>query len=42
MNSEKPPASKMKRCWLIVPGRKLLFTPDKRDYVATMKKAASK
>jgi len=40
--AEKPPASKMKRCWLIVPGRKLLFTPDKRDYVATMKKAASK
>ena len=40
--AEKPPPSKLKRCWLIVPGRKLLFTPDKRDYVAHMKKAASK
>ena len=34
-----PKASKVKRCWLIVPGRKLAFTPSKRDYVAKMKKA---
>jgi predicted metal-dependent peptidase len=40
--AEKPPPSKLKRCWLIVPGRKLIFTPDKRDYVAHMKKSKEK
>ncbi len=34
----EPAASKLKRCWLIVPGRELIFKPSKRDYVAKMKK----
>ena len=33
----KPPPSPMKRCYLLVPGTKLLFKPDANDYVATMK-----
>ena len=35
----KPRPSRVKRCWLIIPGRKLAFTPSNRDYVAKMKKA---
>lgn len=35
--ASKPKPSKLKRCWLIVPGRQLLFSPDKRDFVAKMK-----
>ena len=33
----KPKPSKMKRCWLLIPGRKLLFAPDKNDTVCNMK-----
>ena len=35
----KPKPSRVKRCWLVVPGRKLVFTPDRRDFVAKMKKS---
>ena len=34
----KPKSSKLKRCWLLVPGRKLAFNHDRRDFVAKMKK----
>ena len=34
----KPTSSRLKRCWLLVPGTKLLFTEDKQDFVARMKK----
>lgn len=34
----KPKPSKLKRCWLLVPGTKLCFSPDRRDFVAKMKK----
>ena len=37
--ASKPKPSKMKRCWLLVPGTKLVFGPDKRDFVAKMKKS---
>ena len=33
----KPKPSKLKRCWMIVPGRKLLFTADRLDSVCKMK-----
>jgi len=33
----KPPVSKLKRCWMLVPSTRLLFTPDKLDYVSNMK-----
>jgi hypothetical protein len=33
----KPPVSKLKRCWMLVPSTRLLFTPDKLDYVSKMK-----
>ncbi len=33
----KPKPSKLKRCWMLVPGTKLLFSPDKLDSVARMK-----
>lgn len=33
----KPAISKLKRGWLIVPNRSLIFTPDNRDFVMTMK-----
>jgi predicted metal-dependent peptidase len=35
--ASKPKPSKLKRCWLLVPGRKLLFESDKRDFTARMK-----
>ena len=35
----QPKPSRLKRCWLVVPGRKLIFTPSNRDFVAKMKKA---
>ena len=35
----KPAASRLKRCWLTIPGRQLTFQPSKRDYVAKMKKS---
>ena len=35
----KPKPSKVKRCWLVVPGRKLTFSADRRDFVAKMKKS---
>ena len=35
--AEKPKPSKLKRCWLIVPERQLLFPADKRDFVSKMK-----
>lgn len=35
----KPKPSRVKRCWLVIPNRKLAFTPSNRDYVAKMKKA---
>ena len=34
----KPKPSKLKRCWLLVPGTKLCFSSDRRDFVAKMKK----
>ena len=34
----KPKPSRLKRCWLIIPGRKLSFKKDNRDFVAKMKK----
>ena len=33
----KPSHSRTKRGWLIVPNRKLIFSPDKRDFVMSMK-----
>ena len=36
----KPTPSKMKRCWLLVPGRKLLFASDRQDFVAKMRAAS--
>jgi len=33
----KPRHTKVKRCWLVVPGRTLVFSPDSRDFVAKMK-----
>jgi predicted metal-dependent peptidase len=36
--ASKPKPSKLKRCWLLVPGTKLCFSSDKRDFVAKMKK----
>ena len=35
----KPKPSKLKRCWLLVPGTRLAFGQDKRDFVAKMKKS---
>lgn len=35
----KPKPSKIKRGWLIVPNRQLMFTPDNRDFVMNMKKS---
>ncbi len=35
----KPKPSRLKRCWLLVPGTKLIFESDKRDFVAKMKKS---
>ena len=32
----KPPICKTKRCWVLCPGRKLAFTPDKHDSVVEM------
>tara|TARA_R110002110_G_scaffold244519_2_gene460888 strand:- start:2717 stop:3976 length:1260 start_codon:yes stop_codon:yes gene_type:complete len=37
--ASKPKASRLKRCWLLVPGTKLVFDSDKRDFVAKMKKS---
>ena len=37
--ASEPPPSRMKRGWIIIPGRDLLFTPSKRDYVMKMKEA---
>ena len=34
----KPDDCKSKRCWVILPGRELYFTPDKRDTVVKMTK----
>jgi len=34
----KPDDCKSKRCWVILPGRELYFTPDKRDTVVKMNK----
>ena len=36
----KPSASRIKRGWLIIPNRKLIFDPSNRDFVMTMKEAA--
>ena len=36
--ASKPSPSKLKRCWLLVPGTNLLFDADKRDSIARMKK----
>ena len=36
----KPSPSKMKRGWLIIPNRKLIFEPSNRDFVMKMKEAA--
>ena len=36
----KPSPSRLKRGWLIVPNRKLLFNADNRDFVMTMKENA--
>ena len=33
-----PGPSKLKRGWVIIPGRELLFSPSKRDFVIGMKK----
>ena len=33
----KPVPARMKRCYLLVPGQKLLFTPDPSDFVVQMK-----
>tara|TARA_R110000824_G_scaffold184337_3_gene365288 strand:- start:681 stop:1115 length:435 start_codon:yes stop_codon:yes gene_type:complete len=38
----KPQSSKLKRCWLLVPGTKLIFTPDRLDSVAKMKRSGIK
>ena len=35
----KPKPSKLKRCWLLVPGTNLLFQPDRLDSVSKMKKS---
>ena len=35
--ASKPPASRLKRGWLLVPGTNLLFDSDKRDFVMKMK-----
>lgn len=35
----KPKASRLKRGWLIVPGRKLIFDADKSDFIISMKPA---
>jgi len=35
----EPPPSRLKRGWIIIPNRDLLFTPSKRDYVMKMKEA---
>ena len=35
----KPTPSRLKRCWLLVPGTNLCFTNDKQDFVARMKKS---
>lgn len=32
----KPDACKTKRCWVLLPGKQLYFTPDKRDAVVQM------
>jgi len=36
----KPTVSRLKRGWLLVPGTKLLFDSDRRDFVMKMKKTA--
>ena len=33
----KPKASRLKRGWLIIPGRKLIFDADKSDFIINMK-----
>tara|TARA_B100000131_G_scaffold295127_1_gene311859 strand:- start:17072 stop:18424 length:1353 start_codon:yes stop_codon:yes gene_type:complete len=38
----KPTPSKLKRGWLLVPGTKLIFDPDNRDFVMKMKTPAKK
>lgn len=38
--ASKPGASKMKRGWLIVPNRNLIFQPSRRDFVMKMKEAS--
>ena len=38
----KPKPSKLKRCWLLVPGTKLLFSPDRLDSVAKMNRTKKK
>jgi len=35
--AQKPGPSKVKRCYLLIPGTKLLFEKDRNDYVANMK-----
>jgi len=35
--ASKPSSSRLKRGWLLVPGTKLMFTADTRDFVMTMK-----
>mgnify|MGYP003649531793 FL=1 len=40
--ASKPAPSKLKRCWLLVPGTKLVFSPDRLDSVANMKRAGIK
>lgn len=35
--AQKPSSSRLKRGWLLVPKTKLLFTPDSRDFVMSMK-----
>ena len=35
--AEKPPKSRLKRCYVLAPGQKLLFEPDAEDTVVYMK-----
>ena len=35
--ASKPTPSKLKRGWMIVPGRKLLFDADRSDFIISMK-----
>jgi len=38
--AEKPPKSRLKRCYVLAPGQKLFFQPDPEDTVVYMKPAA--